>query len=157
MKKKTVASRRKRHELKNMVLELAEKVEWKEVELAAESSENNQLKREIEQIKLELDLQENLLKDTKVQLIAQKRITAEVTKGNEETVKDFLEQSRDINRLNDVVAAANAELCRRDNIISNLNNTISGLQFKVIELCNEMEQIKKPFWEKLKIKLVKNS
>lgn len=155
MKNKSIVARRKRHELRSMVLELAAKVEWKEVELLAENVENNQLKKEIGELKSKFDLSEVMLKDTMDKLIAQRRVTDEAAKGNEEMVKDFYEQSKDINRLNDVVIAANAELDRRDTIISNLNSTISDLQLKVINLSNEMGQLKKPMWKKVKECLVK--
>ena len=155
MKNKSIVARRKRHELRSMVLELAAKVEWKEVELLAENVENNKLQKEISELKSKFDLQGKLLKDTTDKLVEQKRITDEIAQGAEEMTKGFYEKSKEINRLDDVLVAANAELDRRDTIISNLNNTVSSLQLKVIELSSENEQLKKPFWKKVKGCLVK--
>lgn len=148
MKNKSIVARRKRHELRSMVLELAAKVTWKEVELLDAKMDNHKLKKEIIELKSKIDSSEMMLKDTTDKLIAQRRATDEAAKGNEEMVKDFYEQSKDINRLNDLVVAANAELGRRDTIINNLNSTISDLQLKVINLCTELEQSKQPFWKK---------
>lgn len=155
MKIRTIASRRKRHELRTMVLELAAKVDWKEVELLTANVENNKLQSEINELKSKFDLQGKLLKDTTDKLVEQKRITDEIAQGAEEMTKGFYEKSKEINRLDDVLVAANAELDRRDTIISNLNNTVSSLQLKVIELSSENEQLKKPFWKKVKGCLVK--
>ena len=155
MKGKTIASRRKRHELRSMVLELAAKVDWKEVELLAANVEKNKLKKENGELKSKFDLQSKLLKDTSDRLIEQKRITYETSQSAEEMAKDFYEQSKEINRLNDVIMAANKEIDRRESINNALNNTVSSLQLKVIELSNENEQLKKPFWKKVKQCLAK--
>lgn len=155
MKNKSIVARRKRHELRSMVLELAAKVEWKEVELLATNMENNKLQKEISGLKSKFDLQGKTLKDTTDKLIGQKKITDEAVQDIQEMAKGSYKQAKEINRINDVLVAANDELDRRDAIISNQNNTISDLQLKVISLCSEMEQLKKPFWKKVKGCLVK--
>ena len=150
MKVKTIATGCNRKQLKSKCLELAALVEWKGVQLLAADVENKKLSKEVSELKSKLNLSERMLKDTTDKLITQKRITYETSQSAEEMAKDFYEQSKDINRLNDLVVAANEELGRRDAIISNLNNTISDLQLKVINLCSEIEHTKKPFWKKLR-------
>lgn len=155
MKIRTIASRRKRHELRTMVLELAAKVDWKEVELLTANVENNKLQSEINELKSKFDLQGKILKDTTDKLIAQKKITDETVQEIEEMANVSYKRAKEINRLNDVIIAANREIDRRESINSDLNNTVSSLQLKVIELSNDNEQLKKPFWKKVKGCLVK--
>lgn len=135
MKIKTVVTNKKRHQLRKMVLELTEGVDTKT--------------KEIHQLKVKLIRSEEALKSLTEKLIAQKRITEEVVKGNEEMAKDYYTQSKDVNRLTDVVIAANMEIERRDSIINNLNDTIRILQAKVINLSDEVDNLKQPFWKKL--------
>lgn len=148
MKNKSIVARRKRHELRSMVLELAAKVEWKEVELLTENVENNQLKKEIGELKSKFGLQGELLSETKDKLIEQKNITCRATRANEEMVRDYYDQFKQLEKANKVIS-------QRNNTINNQNNTISELQVKVIELSSENEQLKKPFWKKVKGCLVK--
>lgn len=155
MRVKTVATGCNRKQLKTKCLELAALVEWNGVQLLSIDIENKKLVKENRELKSKFDLQGKLLKDTTDKLVEQKRITDEIAQGAEEMTKDFYEKSKEINRLDDVLVAANAELDRRDTIISNLNHTVSSLQLKVIELSSENEQLKKPFWKKVKGCLVK--
>lgn len=155
MRVKTVATGCNRKQLKTKCLELAALVEWKGVQLLAIDIENRQLVKENKELKSKFDVQGKILKDTTDKLVEQKRITDEIAQGAEEMTKGFYGKSKEINRLDDVLVAANAELDRRDTIISNLNNTVSSLQLKVIELSSENEQLKKPFWKKVKGCLVK--
>lgn len=148
MKNKSIVARRKRHELRSMVLELAAKVEWKEVELLATNMENNKLQKEISGLKSKFGLQGELLSETKDKLIEQKNITCRATRANEEMVRDYYDQSKQLEKANKVIS-------QRNNTINNQNNTISELQVKVIELSRENEQLKKPFWKKVKGCLVK--
>lgn len=141
MKVKSIVTRRKRHELRTMVLELAAKVEWKEVQLMASNLENTQLKIEVSKLKSKFGLQDKLLKDTKDKLITQKNITCSTSKAAEDMARDYCEQSKKLEE-------ANKAISQRDNTINNQNNTISALQIKVIELSHEVDKLKQPFWKK---------
>lgn len=155
MKVKTVGTGCNRKQLKTKCLELAALVEWNGVQLEVIDVVNKKLSKEIIGLESKFKLQGELLSEIKDKLIEQKNIICRATRANEEMVRDFYEQSKDINRLKDVVVAANAELDRRDTIISNQNSTISDLQLKVINLSSEMERLKKPIWKKVKECLVK--
>lgn len=135
MKIKSVVTNKKRHELKKMVLELTKSTEMKT--------------KELNEIKIKLMKNDEALRSLSDKFIAQKRITEEVAKGSEDIVKDHYKQSKDVNRLTDAIMAANAEIERRDAIINNLNDTISVLQVKVIDLSDEIGNLKQPLWKKL--------
>lgn len=149
MKVKNVATGCNRKQLKIKCLELAALSNWRDLKLTAANKEMEKLSSEINELQSKFDLSEKMLKDTTDKLITQKRITEEATKGNEEMAKDYYNQSKDVNRLMDLVVAANAEIERRDAIVNNLNYTISVLQVKVLDLSEEVGNLKQPFWKKL--------
>lgn len=148
MKVKTVATGCNRKQLKSKCLELAALVEWKGVQLLAADLENKKSSKEINELKSKFGLQGELLSETKDKLIEQKNITCRATRANEEMVRDYYDQSKQLEKANKVIS-------QRNNTINNQNNTISELQVKVIELSSENEQLKKPFWKKVKGCLVK--
>lgn len=135
MKIKTVVTNKKRHELKKMVLELTKSTEIKT--------------KELNEIKIKLMKNDEALRDIADRLIAQRRSTEEAVNDNEVMTKDYYNQSKEINRLTDIVMAANAEIERRDKMINNLNDTISILQGKVTNLLDYTDNLKQPFWKKL--------
>lgn len=155
MKVKTIATGCNRKQLKSKCLKLAALVEWKEVQLLAVDVENKKLNKEINELKSKFDIKNKILKDTTDKLIEQKRITYETSQSAVKIAKDYYEQSKENNRLNDAIVAANIELDRRNTIISNQNNIISDLQLKVIDMSSEIERLKKPMWKKVKECLVK--
>ena len=86
-------------------------------------------------------MQEKLLKDTTDKLIEQKSITCSTSKAAEEMTRSLYNQSKQLEE-------ANQAIIQRDSTISNQNRTISALQIKVIELSNEIDRLKQPFWRK---------
>lgn len=103
--------------------------------------ENKQLKREMNELKPKFYLQEKLLKDITDKLIEQKSITCSTSKAAEEMAHSLYNQSKQLEE-------ANQAISQRDNTINHQNRTISALQIKVIELSNEIDRLKQPFWRK---------